>query len=148
MKEQLRSRVKCRQVCVQNRGQTEEKNEPGDDNPGLCMLDRCSGESQRGNPESTGELDGGPDNQSLRTVARGRADNRTGVMNGQSGPQTELGLRKIESVTQRRKNQQCDRIKHKNGPEDTAISSSSARRMGAMAAIALPPQIAVPAVIK
>src|SRR5229473_2856886 len=33
-------------------------------------------------------------------------------------------------------------------PSDTAISSSSARRMGPMAAMALPPQIAVPAVIR
>jgi len=51
-------------------------------------------------------------------------------------------------IAHHRKQKKRHRIEYEDSPSDTAISSSPAFTTGPTAAIALPPQIAVPALIK
>ncbi len=65
-------------------------------------------------------------------------------MNGQGRPDSELILVQPEVVSQGGEDDECYRVQRKTVASDTAISSSFAFMTGAMAAMALPPQIAVP----
>src|SRR5438046_956182 len=112
------------------------------------VLDRCSRECERNNPQSAGELYRGADDQRLRPISCCCADHGTGVVNRQRGPQSELRLERCNAFPIGEKISSATEFKIKIVPSDTAISSSSACRIGPIAAMALPPQMAVPAVIK
>src|SRR5262249_41649705 len=84
------------------------------------------------------------DSQRRRAIFRGRADDRAGVVNRQGRPQPELLLIQSETMADERKNRSAEEIKIKTAPSETDISSSLAPTTGPTAAIALPPQIAVP----
>ena len=70
------------------------------------------------------------------------------VMNCQCCPEAKLGLCEMQDRADCGERQQRDGVEHKSVPREIAISSSVALAMGPTAAIALPPQIAVPAEIK
>src|SRR5882672_11509360 len=79
----------------------------------------CGGGDQRqgDDPEGAGEFDGGAYYQCLRSVLRGGADDGAGVVNRERGPESELRLRKMQRISDRRKNQKRDRIQNKNCAE-------------------------------
>jgi len=69
-------------------------------------------------------------------------------VDGKRRPKAELRLGQVQRRSNRGKREQGDRVEQEYGPERDAISSSLALVMGAIAAMALPPQIAVPAVMR
>src|SRR5882762_8734609 len=115
-------------IGIDNGGENKKCDEPGELDaeiagaaaggiPGAAAPDGRSREGKRNDPESAGEFYGGADDQSLGAVFRGGADDGTGVVNRQRGPESELRLRKVKRVSDRRKNQQGDRIQNKNRAE-------------------------------
>src|SRR6267142_2481483 len=102
------------QVGVRKRGENKKQNEPRKLNPRAVMFCGRGHERQGDDPEGAGEFDGGANYQRLRAVLRGGADDGAGVVNGQRGPESELRLRKMERVSNGRKNQQRNRIQNKN----------------------------------
>ena len=69
-------------------------------------------------------------------------------MNGERRPEAKLGLGQVQGGSNRRKRDKATELSRNTVPRETAISSSLALVMGAIAAMALPPQIAVPAVMR
>src|ERR1700722_7827493 len=98
-----------REVSVHHSREAEKQNEPGPLNLALGFLYRGGAQRKRNDPKRAREFYGGADHQ-----GRG-ADHRTGVMNGQSGPQSKLLLRKMQRPADPRKYEQGDRIQNKNG---------------------------------
>jgi hypothetical protein len=76
------------------------------------------------------------------------ADGGARVVDRQRGPECELRLQKMERVPEGWKNQQGDRIQNKNRAEGYRHFFFIGLKNGTIAAMALPPQIAVPAVIR
>lgn len=69
-------------------------------------------------------------------------------MNGKSCPKAKLGLLHMQKCSNFRNREQSPEFNTNTVPREMAISSSLALVMGAIAAIALPPQIAVPVEIR
>jgi hypothetical protein len=69
-------------------------------------------------------------------------------MNSNSTPQAEFILGKLQPMPYSRKNKSAIEFSIKIVPSATDVSFSSALITGAMAAMALPPQMAVPLEIK
>ena len=76
-------------------------------------------------------------------------DYRTGVVNRQRGPQPKLRLAHMPTANPIIGNSKsAAEFRIKTVPSEAAISSSLASAIGPTAALAFPPQIAVPALIK
>jgi hypothetical protein len=69
-------------------------------------------------------------------------------VDGERRPETELGLGQCSAVPIAGNASKATELSRNTVPRETAISSSLALVMGAIAAMALPPQIAVPAVMR
>src|SRR6266850_4786758 len=116
-----------RQVGVREGGKNKKQNEPRKLNAdaggsgggflGAVSLDRRGDERQGDDPEGAGEFYGGADYQCFRAVFCGGADDGARVVNGERGPESELRLRKMQRVTDRRKNQERNGIQNKNCAE-------------------------------
>src|ERR1700735_3900411 len=104
-----------REVGVHYCGETEEQNEPGPLNLALVFFYDGGSQGKRNDPKRASKLYGGADHQARRAVTGGGADHRTGVVNGQSGPQSKLLLRKMERPADPGKYEQSDRIQNKHG---------------------------------
>src|SRR3984957_622931 len=103
-----------REVSVHHSREAEKQNEPGPLNLALGFLYRGGAQRKRNDPKRAREFYGGADHQGQRAVASRGAAHRTGVMYGQSRPQTKLLLRKMEGPADPRKYEQGDRIQNKN----------------------------------
>src|SRR5882672_7961228 len=117
-----------RQVGVREGRENKKQNEPrklNADSVGagsglflVAALPHGGGDQRQGDdPKGAGEFDGGAYYQCLRSVLRGGADDGAGVVNRQCGPESELRLRKMQRISDRRKNQKRDRIQNKNCAE-------------------------------
>ena len=106
-----------RRVGVRERREHEKQNKPRKLNPRAVMFCGRGHERQGDNPEGTGEFDGSADYQCLRTILRGGADDGAGVVNGERGPESELRLREMQRISDRRENQERNGIQNKNRPE-------------------------------
>src|SRR5213082_683656 len=107
------------EIGVQNRGENEEGDEPrelraGPAAPtngnvlGALVFGGRRGQCKRNDPQGAGKFYGGADYQGLGAVLCGRAHDGTRVVDCQCGPQSELRLRKVEGLSDRRKNEQGD----------------------------------------
>ena len=103
---------------------------------------------QRQNPQRPRQLDDHRNFQRLRAVPTGCTDDRACVMNRQRAPQTKLTLRQVKRVSKLRKQKQRSGIEENTVIRENAMSADEAPITDATAAIALPPQIAVPALTK
>src|ERR1700740_3260790 len=114
------------------------------------LLRRFSGyHRERNDPRRACQLHGSSHRQRRRAVSGGRPYDGAGVVNRQSGPKTELRvwlMCRAKPITGNRNS--ATELRINTAPSDTAISSSLAPAIGPTAAIALPPQIAVPALIR
>src|SRR6266480_6630835 len=109
------------EVGVENRGENEEGDEPrelraGPAAPtngnvlGALVFGGRRGQCERDDPQGAGKFYGGADYQGLGAVLCGGAHHGTRVVDCQCGPQSELRLRKMEGISDRRKNEHGDRI--------------------------------------
>lgn len=104
-------------VGVENGGEAKEEDEPGKLDSGFVMLHGSGGEGERHDPQSPGELHGGGNDQCLRAVFCGGADNGACVVNGEGGPQAELRLGQVKRVCNGRKDEKGDGVQNENRAE-------------------------------
>ena len=115
--ENTKSWMECRRSSVQQRGKTEEQDEPGPLNTGFALQGDGGDQRQRNDPEGPRQFDGGPDGERGGAVFGGGADDGTGVVNGESRPETELRLRHVKRVSNQRKEKQCNRVKDEDSAQ-------------------------------
>ena len=113
------------QVCAGGGRETEEENEPGNFDLSLAAGTSESGQPRhvgggkkrdRNDPKRARQFHGGADSERLRSVFRGRSDHRTGVVNREGGPETELILAQMQGMANRGKEKQGDRVEQKDCP--------------------------------
>src|SRR5215470_16156051 len=113
----MREAGSSRRVGVDQGGQTEQQNEPGKLQAGSVVLNGRGGQGDRDNPKSAGQLHGGANEQSFRTVAGGGANDRTGIVDGQRRPKAELRLRQMQERAEGRKDQERNGVQHEDGAQ-------------------------------
>ena len=147
---------KAWQIGGQHRRTNKEKDEPG--NFYLCLLSLApitsrrsahvpgSHQGDRDDPKRTRELYGRADSECLRAILRCCSHHRRGIVNCQGRPKAKLILAEVQPIAGNSRS--ATELRRSAVPIDTDISSSFASVMGAIAAMAEPPQIAVPRVIR
>ena len=96
-------------------GEAEEKDEPGEMDFGAAAPNDGGADGHGDDPEGAGELDGCGDGEGDSSIARGGADDRAGVVDGESGPEAELGLGEMQGVADDGKDEERDRVEDEDG---------------------------------
>src|SRR5581483_10563295 len=133
-------RSERRNVGIDERGEAEKQDEPGPLNSRMRTAKHGRSQAEGDDPERAGEFHGGANDQGGGSEAGGCADHGTGVVDGQSGPQSELLLGKVQHPSQKREDQKRNGIEDEHRTERyrgffmISVDNGSDRGNGAAAA--------------
>jgi hypothetical protein len=144
----LKQRSQGREIAASKSGQTEEGDEPREADGRFGPRESSCEESYWHNPESSCEFHNRCHSKSTGSKLRCCPDDGTGVVNRQSRPKPELILAEVHGCSDYREHNSAIALSVKMVPMEAANSSLFGFVMGARAAITLPPQIAVPALMR
>ena len=109
---------------------------------------RATTESHGDNPQRPGQLYGGADDQGLRPVTRQSRPRPNWCREWPAPTTAELRLGKVQREADGGKEEQGDGVQHEDGSQRDRHLLFPGIRTGPTAAMALPPQMAVPALIR